>query len=86
MILKIFSPKNLAKILAFFAQTTVTFYKNLIITLVFEKNVNFFAENWQKFARIVIITSTPDEFAKKSSKMKPSQYFVKINTQLLRWK
>jgi hypothetical protein len=28
MILKIFSPKNLAKILAFFAQTTASFCKN----------------------------------------------------------
>jgi hypothetical protein len=28
MILKIFSPKNLAKIFAFFAQTTVSFGKN----------------------------------------------------------
>jgi hypothetical protein len=28
MILKIFSPKNLAKILALFAQTTATFCKN----------------------------------------------------------
>jgi hypothetical protein len=48
MILKIFSPKNLPKILAFFAQTAATFCKNLITTLFFEKNVNSFAENWQK--------------------------------------
>jgi hypothetical protein len=41
MILKIFSPKNLAKILAFFAQTTASSCKNLIITLAFEKNANF---------------------------------------------
>jgi hypothetical protein len=42
MILKIFSPKNLAKILAFFAQTTASFFaKIVIITLVFEKNANF---------------------------------------------
>jgi hypothetical protein len=27
--------------------------------LVFEKNANFFAENWQKSPKIVIITSTP---------------------------
>jgi hypothetical protein len=58
MILKIFSPKNLAKILAFFAQTTAIFCKNLIITLVFEKNAIFFAENWQKMQKIVIITPT----------------------------
>jgi hypothetical protein len=25
----------------------------------FEKNANFFAENWQKSVKIVIITSTP---------------------------
>jgi hypothetical protein len=44
---QIFSPKNLARILPFFAQTTARFCKQLIITLVFEKNGNFFAENWQ---------------------------------------
>jgi hypothetical protein len=33
--------------------------ENWIITLVFEKNANFFAENWQKSQKIVIITSTP---------------------------
>jgi hypothetical protein len=27
--------------------------------LVFEKNANFFAENWQKSQKIVIIISTP---------------------------
>jgi p-aminobenzoyl-glutamate transporter AbgT len=41
MIFKIFSPKNLAKILAFFAQITACFCKNLIITLVFERNAIF---------------------------------------------
>jgi predicted sugar kinase len=61
MIFNIFSPKNLAKILAFFARTTASFFvKILIITLVFEKNANLFAENWQKSQKIVIITSTPD--------------------------
>jgi hypothetical protein len=34
--------------------------KNLIITLVFEKNAKFFDENWQKSLKIVIITSAPD--------------------------
>jgi hypothetical protein len=38
---KIFSPKLFAKMWAFFAQTAATFCKNLIITLVFEKNANF---------------------------------------------
>jgi IS30 family transposase len=32
----------------------------VIITLVFEKNANFFAENKQKSQKIVIITSTPE--------------------------
>jgi hypothetical protein len=32
--------------------------KILIITLVFEKNANFFAENCQKSQKIVIITLT----------------------------
>jgi p-aminobenzoyl-glutamate transporter AbgT len=42
-------PKILAKILECFAQTAATFSKNLIITLVFEKNAHFLpkiAENW----------------------------------------
>jgi hypothetical protein len=43
--------KNLAKILAFFVQPTARFCKNLIITLIFEKNANFFAENWQKITK-----------------------------------
>jgi hypothetical protein len=60
MIFKIFSAKNLAKILAFFAQTSVVFAKIVIITLVLRKTPNFFAENWQKSQKIVIITSTPD--------------------------
>jgi hypothetical protein len=59
MILKIYSAKNLAKILAFFSQTTASFYKNLIVTLFFDKNVNLFAEYWQKSHKIVIITLTP---------------------------
>jgi hypothetical protein len=41
MIFKILSPKNLAKILAFFAQTTASFCKNVVITLALEKNANF---------------------------------------------
>jgi hypothetical protein len=45
MILKIFSPNNLAQKLVFFAQTNASFCKKLIITLVFEKNANIFAEN-----------------------------------------
>jgi hypothetical protein len=60
-ILKIFLLKYWAKILAFFAQTAASFSKNLIVTLAFEKNTNFFAKNWQKSQKTVIITSTPEE-------------------------
>jgi hypothetical protein len=56
---KKFSPKNLAKNLAFFAQNKAKLCKNLIITLVFEKNAIFYAKNWQKSQKSVIITSTP---------------------------
>jgi hypothetical protein len=47
MIFKIFSPKNLAKILAFSTQNKAKF-KKMIITLVFEKSANFFVENLRK--------------------------------------
>jgi hypothetical protein len=50
--------KNLAKILAFFAQITASFTKKYIMTLVLEKNANCFAENGQKSQKIMIITST----------------------------
>jgi hypothetical protein len=53
--------------MAFFVQTTASFCKNLIITLGFEKNANFFAENWQKSQKIVIITSTPVTFGQLSA-------------------
>jgi hypothetical protein len=59
MIFKIFSPKNSAKKLAFLTQNKAKLCKNFIITLVFEKNANFFAENCQKLQKIVIITPVP---------------------------
>jgi hypothetical protein len=34
--------------------------KNVIISLGFKKNANFFVDNCQKSQKIVIITSTPD--------------------------
>jgi hypothetical protein len=67
MILKIFSPKNSAKKLAFLSQNKAKLCKILIIALVFEKNANFFTEDCQKSQKIVIITSTPDFFNKMSS-------------------
>jgi hypothetical protein len=59
MIFKIFSPKNSAKKLTFLTQNKAKICKILIITLVFEKNANFFAENCRKSQKIVIITLTP---------------------------
>jgi hypothetical protein len=80
MIFEIFSPKNSAKKLAFFAKTTACFCKNLIITLVFEKNANFFVENWQKLQKIVIITSTPDlNFRRFSPILAKNGVFTKAN-------
>jgi hypothetical protein len=60
MILKIFSLKKNCKKLAFLTQNKAKLSKILIITLVFEKNANIFAENCQKSQKTVIITSTPD--------------------------
>jgi hypothetical protein len=65
IILRIFLPKNSAKKLAFFTQNKAKLCKILIITLVFKKNANFFAENCRKSQKIVIITSTSDLFDKK---------------------
>jgi hypothetical protein len=61
MILKIFLPKNLAKILVVFVQTTASFCKNFIITLVFEKYAvrKVMRNNLAKIAEILITTSTP---------------------------
>jgi hypothetical protein len=51
-IFKIFSPKNKAEILAFFAQTTASLCKNVNSTLVFKKNANFFDEYSQKSQKL----------------------------------
>jgi uncharacterized membrane protein YeiB len=58
--LKYFRQKIRRKKLAFLTQNKAKLCKMLIVTLVFEKNANFFAENCQKSQKIVIITSTPD--------------------------
>jgi hypothetical protein len=69
MIFKIFSPKNSEKKLGFLPQNKAKLFKILIIKLVFEKNGIFSAENWQKSQKLVIRTSTPDEFVQKLPKM-----------------
>jgi hypothetical protein len=54
VIFKIFSPKNLGKkIGVFLLKLLLVFAKIEIMTLAFEKNANFFAENKQKSQKIV---------------------------------
>jgi hypothetical protein len=59
IILEKFLTKNFAKILAFITQNKAILCEDLIVTLVFEKNAIFFAKNWEKSQKIVIVTSTP---------------------------
>jgi hypothetical protein len=58
--LKYFRQKIRLKNWRFLTQNKAKLCKILIITLVFEKNANFFAENCQKSQKIVIITSTSE--------------------------
>jgi hypothetical protein len=51
------SQKKLAKKWRYWLKQKVIFEEKVNITLVFEKNAIFFAENWQKSLKIVIITS-----------------------------
>jgi hypothetical protein len=41
VIVKIFSPKKLAKMLAIFTETAAIYAENIVITLVFKKTFNF---------------------------------------------
>jgi hypothetical protein len=59
LIFKKNSPKNSAKKMAFLTRNKAKLCKILIITLVFDKNANLFAENCRKSQKIVIATSTP---------------------------
>jgi hypothetical protein len=59
MIKKIFSPKNLAKNVSFFSQTTASFCRNMTITLFLRKN-GIFGRPLTKSQKIVIITWTSD--------------------------
>jgi hypothetical protein len=51
---------NIQRKMGVLTQNKAEICKNLIITLVFEKNAELFAENCQKSQKILIITSTPD--------------------------
>jgi hypothetical protein len=61
MILKIFSSKNSDK-MAFLTQSKAKLSKKLIITLVFEKNADFFRQKLSIIQKIVIIISTPSSY------------------------
>jgi hypothetical protein len=54
--------------MAFLTQNKAKLCKILIITLVFE-TTPFFAENWHKSQKIVILTWIPDAFVKKAPKI-----------------
>jgi hypothetical protein len=45
--------------MAFFTQKKAKFLKYFIITVVFDKNANFFAENCPKSPKIVIVSLSP---------------------------
>jgi hypothetical protein len=51
MIFKYFRRKIQRK-MAFLTQNKARLCKNLIITLIFKKNANFFAKNWRKSQKI----------------------------------
>jgi hypothetical protein len=55
----IFSAEIFGENIGVFSSHCCLILKKMIITLVFEKNAKFFAENWQKSQKIVIVTSTP---------------------------
>jgi hypothetical protein len=62
MILKIVSPKNFAKKLAFFDSNKAKFWKKIDHNIGFWEKRHFFAENCRKSQKIVMITSTPEMF------------------------
>jgi hypothetical protein len=58
MIFRIFSPKKFGEKIAFFLNLLLVFAKNYQ-NIGFGGKRQFFAENWQKLQKLVIITSTP---------------------------
>jgi hypothetical protein len=55
-----------------------------MVTLVFDKNANFFAENCQKSQKIVIITSTPDwaNFRLSGKRLRWGGFFEKYRSTI----
>jgi hypothetical protein len=56
---KIFSQKNLVKILAFFTITIANYLQKSDHNIGFWEKRHIFGENWQKSQKLVIITSSP---------------------------
>jgi hypothetical protein len=71
---KYFRQKNRRKNWRFCLKTKLNYAQNLIITLVFEKSANFFAENGRKSQKIVIITSTPGHPARHQISFRSHSY------------
>jgi hypothetical protein len=73
---KYFRRKNQQKIWRFWLKTKLNFEKN-DHNIVFSKNANFFAENWEKSQKIVTITSSPGRFdlATHNSSGRDDTYF-----------
>jgi hypothetical protein len=74
MILKIFSPKKLAKIFAFFAQTTASFCKNCDHNIGFWEKCHFFRRKLAKIAEkcdhnIVVFLEKRQFFRRKLAKI-----------------
>jgi hypothetical protein len=59
IILKIFLPKNFGEKIGVFDSKQSQILKKMIVTLGFEKNANFFAENCLKSPKIVIVNIGP---------------------------
>jgi hypothetical protein len=75
MILKIFSLKNLSKILALFAQTITSFCKKYDHNIVFFRKTPIFRRKLvKKSQKIEIITSTPGHTAIASSRCNQSAF------------
>jgi hypothetical protein len=80
MIFKVFCQK-IGERIGVFDSNKAKFCKKLTTTLDFEKNANFFAENYGKPQKTVIITSTPgcrDELVKNSTKCGATLIMSKI--------
>jgi hypothetical protein len=75
---KIFLPKNLAKILAFFAQTTANICKNCDHNTGLWEKPHFFFENWRKLQKIVIITSTPAGKLREQICLRNKMFFCRL--------